>query len=290
MVYEHGVGTKYKIKIMESEWCELSGKLNYFRLIISIFLVNLVGFALKIFELDTFLILFGFRFHVSLSLPLFLLFQVRSLDFFKQSFVLPKYRKWKRIVSILLIVNIIFISVLFLLHKIEIGDPEYFYEFGISSIVDYPIYLVWNTPQLILFYFFLLQISENLKNSTILFFAVIIFLFLFEFISLETIFIDYLTVISFLICALLISILFKNFNNVYLFIIFIFTLLWIILLAFGSTSHVLIKILFAASYYEWEGFFTSDNQITDFLIPTNLLLILISLSILVRYEKSKRSN
>ena len=74
---------------------------------------------------------------------------------------------------------------LFFLKRIEIGDPEYFYEFGISSIADYPIYLIWNFPQIILLYFFLVKVSFLSKFRFITVAVVIFFLFAFEFVSIN---------------------------------------------------------------------------------------------------------
>lgn len=268
----------------------MSKNLSLLRIIVAILIVNIVGIALKIFVLDTFIIIFGFRFHISLLLPLAFVLQKGSIDLLKRNLVKPEFRRWGGIITILVFVNIIFISSLLLLGKIQLGDPEYFYEFGISSIIDYPIYLIWNSSHLILFFFFFRHLSEYFNNNIYLCFVVIVLLFVYEFIPMEKNVINYQTLASFLLLALIASLILKYFNNVYLFVLFIFSLLWINLLAFGSTSQVLIQILFAAKYNKWEGFFTSDNQITGFLIPTNLLLVLISLIILISLRKSEHAD
>lgn len=264
-------------------------KVSTARIFLAVFLVEAVGFALKYFELNTHVILLGFRFHVAAIIPFLTLIKKNHFNLFKESFIKPQFVRIVRIILTFIFTNILFISILLLFKKIEIGDPEYFYEFGLSSIVDYPIYLVWNSIQLMLLYFFFLIIQKSFKHSFIIILLVSILLFVYEFIPIKKFILDYLTIGSFLFMALIIAVMLKYFDNIYLFIIIVFSTIWVSALAFGTSSSTLVNIFFAANYDVWDGFLTVDKTISDFIIPVNFLLILLSLFILALVSKRKSS-
>ncbi len=259
------------------------------RLLLAIILVNVIGFALKYFELDTFIIFLGFRFHLAAIIPLLVVIKSEQLSLLKSAFTHPQFVKVGRVILLFIFVNVLFISILFLLKKIEIGDPEYFYEFGLSSIIDYPIYLIWNSFQLIFLYFFLLIVQKSFKYEFIILFVTCVLIFIYEFIPITKFSVDYKAISSFLVLCLICSIILKYFNNVYLFVILIFSIIWINVLSFGSSSQAIIKLFFAANYDSWEGFFTVDKTISNFLYPANIFLIFISLLIYKLVSKRKHT-
>lgn len=261
--------------------------MNFSRLASAVLIVDAVGFVLKYFALDTFLIFFGFRFHLALVLPFIVVFNKDLLSNLKQSFSNPEYKKLGRLFLFFLAINVLFISVLLLFDKIEVGDPEYFYEFGISSIIDFPVYLIWNAFQLIIFFSFLKSVFLSFQKNYFVLTFTVIFLFIYEFIPLQNFSIDYNAAASFIIMSFIVSLLINSFNNIYFFVFIIFSLLWINILAFGSSSQVLINILFAANYDLWEGFFTVENIFSKFILPVNLFLFLVGLLILKQVEISK---
>ena len=156
---------------------------------------------------------------------------------------------------------------LYILHKIEIGDPDYFYEFGISSIADYPIYLIWNFPQMILLYFFLISVSFRSRFRFITVAIVIFLLFGFEFVPIDKILIHYWDLGILFSCSIIFSILINYYRNIYWFGLSLFTLLWFAILAFGSNSKTMINLLFASQYNNWEGFFEIVKDYTPFTLP-----------------------
>jgi hypothetical protein len=267
----------------------LEYKVSTVRFFLAVFFVNAVGFALKYLGLDTYVILLGFRFHIAAIIPFLTVIKKNHFTLFKESFLKPQFVRIVRVILTFILINVLFISVLFLLNKIEIGDPEYFYEFGLSSIADYPIYLIWNSIQLFLFYFFFLIIQKNFKQSFIIVLLVSILLFIYEFIPIKKIVFNYESIGSLLLMGLIVAVTLKYFNNIYLFIILIFSTIWISALAFGSSSSTLVNIFFAANYDSWEGFLVVDKTISNFIIPANYFLILLSLLILVLVRKRKSS-
>ena len=164
-------------------------------------------------------------------------------------------------------------------------DPEYFYEFGLSSIVDYPIYLVWNFIQLLCLYFFFLIIHKSFRNSFIVILVSTILIFSYEFIPVKKNIFNYESIAAFVLLCLILTVTIKFFNNVYLFVVLLFSIIWLSLLSFGTSSSLLVNLFFAARYAEWEGFFAFDKNISGFVIPASYLLILISLLILSLIRK-----
>jgi hypothetical protein len=164
---------------------------------------------------------------------------------------------------------------LYILQKIDIGDPDYFYEFGISSIADYPIYLIWNFPQMILFFFFLVSVSSISKFKFFTVAAAIFLLFAFELVSINKTIIPFRDLGILISCCIIYSILINYYRNIYWFGVSLFTLLWLAILAFGSSSKTMINLLFASQYNNWEGFFEVMKDYIPFTLPVYFGIALI---------------
>ncbi len=262
-------------------------KLSAARIFFAIVIVNALGFALKYFDLDTHFIFLGFRFHIAAIIPFLIVIKKDHFNLIKESFTKLQFTRIVRVILAFIFSTILFILILFLVKKIKIGDPEYFYEFGLSSIVDYPIYLVWNSIQLMLLYFFLAIIQKRLKYNFIIIFAVSILIFIYEFIPLKKVLLNYESIVAFILVCLIVSVTMKNFNNIYLFIFLIFSSIWVSLLALGSSSSTLVNLFFAANYDSWEGLFTIDKSFPNFLVPAYYLLLLGSLFFMALIKKRK---
>jgi len=265
-----------------------------------ILVVNTAGFLLKYFELDNYIILLGFRFHLSLVLPFLLIIKKFDLALLKSVFIKPEFKgKFSPVLWIILPAAIIFLS-LYFSNKIKLGDPEYFYEFGLSSIFDFPIYFIWNFPQLSFLFLFLIIISEF--HSRFLVTSIVLpFLFIYELILidqdsinqlilLDGIGINYfdlsIVIISTICCGLMI----QFFQNIYWFSILFFSLFWINLLSFGSKSEELINLLFASQYSEWEGFFVVSKEYDQYTLISHVVLLLILLTLSIPLRKKRRIN
>jgi hypothetical protein len=249
--------------------------IKIWRLILAILLVNASGLYLKYFNLSTYIILFGFRFHMSFVLPLIIVFNSNFLPYIKRSFLKPEWRKAPFYLFLILLPLLIETGGLYIIHKIDIGDPEYFYEFGISSIADYPVYLIWNLPQMILLFFFLASVSAKSRFRFITVAVVIFFLFAFELVSINNTIILYWELGILASCSIIYSILINYYRNIYWFGISLFTLLWFAVLAFGSTSKTMINLLFASQYDNWDGFFEIVKDYKPFTLPVYFGIALI---------------
>ena len=261
-------------------------KIKFSQIIFAIIIVNAIGLSLRYFDLDRYLIFIGFRFYLSLILPLLIVTRYSLFPKLKEILKQPKYNKTFQPLEWIFIPLIIVLIVLYFTKKIDVGDPDYFYEFGLSSIFDYPIYLIWNLLQLLFFVGFLILIQPTLKLPLLQTLLIILSLFAFEFIPMNKIKNDYLDLASFLFISLSVSLLVKYFQNIYWISIFIFTVLWSSLLAFGSNSQMMIHLLFAAQYQAWDGFFEVVKGLSIYLLPAQLALTALIISISAFFKKS----
>jgi len=256
--------------------------------LLALIIVNGTGAVLKYFELPAFIILLGFRFHISLVIPFIFIISRLNSAFIKNEFINPGYKKNYPFVISLFLLPFLIIAVLYYLEYLDIGDPEFFYEFGMSSIVDLPVYLVWNAPQLIMFYLFLTVVYENIKLRKIFVTGAAIIPFLFEFIPYDGTLPDPYSVGCLLIAGILNMMIISKFRNIYWFVIFNFLLLWMPLLLFGSESAALIKIIYASQYNVWEGFLELNKRISGYAVPGFILSVSIMLTVFYSAIKKEK--
>ena len=255
------------------------------RLIIAIIMVIALCILLKYLNLNTFVILFGFRCHISLILPFFLLFNTGFLPYIKRSFLNPEYKR--PLIFLLLIILPVLIegAFLFFSHNIDLGDPDYFYEFGVSSIVDFPIYFLWNLPQIVLLFFFLTAVSSVSKYRFIVVFIVILLLFGTDIIPWTNTPFPYSEAGILVFCSVIFSVLINYYRNIYWFSISLFTILRLPLLAFGSNSKTLVNLLFASQYKNWEGFFEVSKFYAPYSMPAYFLTAMIISLVMLIFRK-----
>ncbi len=261
-----------------------SGK-SYIRIIIPLAAVNAAGFLLRHFNLDTYIILIGFRFQLAMVLPLLIYFRKSDLPKLKKYFTHPSYNGTLGPLGWIFLPLVIVLGLLFILKKAELGDPDYFYEFGMSSIIDYPIYLVWNLPQLFCFAAFVMLVtSENFK-SVFMPAVLIVVNFAFEFVPAGKDKMSFQLILSAVFISLSAALLLKYFRNIYWISIILFTILWSGLLAFGSGSTEMIHLLFASQYQAWDGFFDVSKNLVSFVMPAQAALTALFIFISVRLRK-----
>jgi len=267
-------------------------KPKVFLLIAGLIFINTAGFFLRYFERDTFFILFGFRFHFSIFLFFLLIIKDIDLSSVKEMFIHPSKQKFIPLLIIALIPLLFIPADMYLLQKYKISEQDYFFELGLSSIIDYPVYLVWNAPQLFMFFIFMITISRQpglVKSSLIIF-----FLFLFEIFPLDILSesgslttINYLTIVEFILIVILAGLLITGIKNIYLFTFILFTFLWGTVLFFGSSSAMPVNILLASQYESWYGLINSGKhfEFSGYLRIAYILILLIASVFVVRQKK-----
>lgn len=259
----------------------MNRKINYLPLILSLIIVNSAGFFLKYFELDTYLIFIGFRFHLSFVLPFIFCYLSGLNTEIKNYFVQSKLNRWFSMLLAILIPFIIILISGYFLFNLKIGDPDYFYEFGLSSIFDLPVYFLWNFPQLAALYVLIKYYSAD-KPVFLKSFIYLVLLFLYEVIPIELSGINYSSLFSLVLASAIGALMISKFTNIYFFALIIFAIIWLNLLAFGSESQPMINILFANNYSSWEGFFSVSRYVAGYVLPVQLLLTFV-----VLYLRSK---
>lgn len=253
--------------------------------ILILIFINFAGLTLKYFELTDYIIFIGFRFHLGLAVPFLIYFLFAKETHIKEYFISPELKNL-RVILLVGLAPIIIEAFLLLLSIAEIGDPLYFYEFGLTSIIDFPIYFIWNLPQLLLFVLFLLNIIDNRKSiwpASIIFFL----MFIYQGINLEeSIVINYPALIFLFSSALLILGTLAYFDNIIEITAALFFILWGAILINGSTSQLLINIFFAKNYSKWEGFLQWPDMPAWIILSSHIFIC----SILFLIFRKKRSD
>jgi len=258
-------------------------------LIISLILVNGLGFLLRYYDYDRFVIILGFRFHLSLVLP-FIVF------LFEKNFTLVKEQltkvKWKEILQQFLLIfipSVLLFGIIILIKQGDFSDPEYLYELGFSSIVDLPIYLLWNLPQLLMIGIVVKSITEKFKFSYPIVFLFLLLLFGYEYIPLQKEKLIILDLIKYAVNILLFSLIFVQQKSIYSAASSVFLSLWILVLIIGAKNPDVVQIVLAKNYTEWEGFLEFSKIISNYIsiIFSGLMIILFSIYFLLNREKIK---
>ena len=262
-------------------------KKNIIFCFIAIIIVNAIGILLRYLGFDTYFILIGFRFQLSLFLPVLFISGKYSKDSIINIFRRPLYKRYFFFIYLIIVPLLILFAILFLLRKIEPGDPEYFYEFGISSIIDFPVYLVWNSIQLSFFFLFIIYLASKERLSLSIIFIAFVLLFVYELIPLKKESFDYAGLLSVISFGAFTGFIVKYYQNIYWLVIFSFSILWLNILLFGSNSEMVINMIFASQYRSWEGFFLVEKDLKAFILPAHLLLI--NIFILINLFNNKSS-
>lgn len=256
---------------------------------ILILLVNICGFLLKYYGFDRYITLLGFRFHLSLILPMLIIFRQGASDTIKARLFHPEHNKYVRVVMLIVLPLVILVGGLYFLHSLDIADPDYFYELGLSSIIDFPMYLIWNLPQLLILGLFLAVVTEGKRFKFLLSLFTMLMLFFYEIIPLGKDQFAFNQIYNFIVSVLLFSLFITWIENVYLFAIFVFSVIWSNILLFGSSSRVLVNLLLAKNYDSWDGFFSVSKALSayPYIILAGITLVLLLIMMAVNNSSDK---
>lgn len=254
--------------------------------LILIILINAAGYLLRFFSYDTYFIFLGFRFHISILISILLLSDKEFISFLKKLLIMPGSFNLFTMLLLILVPALIIGGTLLLMKDIRIAKPDNFYELGISSLIDYPIYLIWNFPN-IASVIAVILFSAFKKRKKIISGATIFFLiYIFEIIPIEFETFDYFPLISFVLFSLSIGLLINRFQNIYFLSSLIFTTIWLWILGFGCDSKIFFNLFLAAQYKSWEGFFLAGKTVSEFL--TSGAIVIFLLTVILNYLFSKK--
>lgn len=249
------------------------------KLPISIFLALIVlitvgiQFLLLFFELPVFVIIAGFRFHIAITIPILFFLLRAEFDSILES---VKHFSFKGLwfgLFIPFLSMVIVLSFLFFMEKISFREPELFYELGLSSIVDFPIYLIWNFIEIFIFTSIIKSVLGGNRFRHMFLFATILLLLSPEHIYLHLNGFNYLSTIEFIVAIVIISTLIFKFNSNYTVSIILFAIFWFGFLILGTNCPTLLKLFLGSNYTSWNGFFIIDKLYVPYLFTTYLLII-----------------
>ncbi|MCE1188121.1 MAG: hypothetical protein LWX56_03185 [Ignavibacteria bacterium] len=226
---------------------------SVFALLLAVCIANTVGFLLHTFNLHAYILLLGFRVHIS-----FFAAGVSAIAFFKAE-ALEVFEAF-RLKRILLFIAFILTlgGALFVAGYMKLlpyNDPDYIYEFGLSSLIDFPLYIFWNLPQFFLLFMLLNKLRKNNPGSKLIIPGIIL-LFAFElypFFALKNVVSHS---ILFTVSALFIFMCSIKSQNPIEFCVWCFMSAWLGIFLFGTDNLLLIQQFFARNFDSWEGFVT----------------------------------
>ncbi|MDP3683930.1 MAG: hypothetical protein Q8S01_08350 [Ignavibacteria bacterium] len=234
-----------------------------------------LNFALRFFNLPNYFFFIGFRFYGIIFLAGLFLFFYQGLEAIKQTLLSISFKKLLRIFFYVLIPPVVIISTLFVLKKIELGDPDYFYELGLSSFVDFPLYFVWNFPQFFILFTLLKTIEFSFKLKILPNFLLLLLFFLPEIFIFPKISVSVVAAVCSAILFLAISLFVNKKSNPLSFTLYFFITVWMALLLFGSQSETLLQLFLAKTYTTWDGFFEVNKKFVLFIFPAYFFLSLL---------------
>lgn len=235
------------------------------RTLLAIVFTNSAGLLLNFFNLDDYIILLGFRFKLNLIFPLLFFINAGIIENIKKSFIYSAKNKFLQQLFIIVLPSVILVAALYFINKVDLGDPEYFYEFGLSSIFDFPIYLLWNLPQLLIFIALLKFITDNLPLKLLLTPLFIILFFAYEALPAGAGALSYKTIFFILQSSITLGMIISNFKNLFTCSFMVFFMLWSYFLFWGTGSKEIVNLLFAHRYNSWEGLLWIDDKIYPFI-------------------------
>jgi hypothetical protein len=241
------------------------------RLFLSAIISAAAAVGLQTAGLSPFIIILGFRFHVCLVIPgLFFI-----TDSVEAAFRAARYSWGRQVGLFILFLAIAGIPFAFIPSGMATFQKnDNFYELGVSSVIDLPLYFIWNLPQLIMLYF-VLKITTRLKASFVyvLFFMIVITVP--AFIPPETP-LPIWNIAGVCIVILIAAMLVYKSANWLEFSLLLFLAVWSTILIFGTQSEMLVKLLLGKNYDSWDGFIEVRGFSNEIVRTGYLFIILLA--------------
>lgn len=240
--------------------------------------------GLQFAGLSPFIIILGFRLHICLVVPgLFFL-----SDAIETVFRSVQY-SWGRHIGLFILI-LIAAGIPFALLAPGIATfqkNDNFFELGVSSVIDMPLYFIWNLPQLIMLYY-VLKKTTQLKASFLYIFLFLIIITVPAFIPLGTP-VPVYSIAGAVLVIFMASMLTYKAANWIEFTSLLFLVIWSAILIFGTQSEMLVKLFLGKNYENWDGFIEVKGFLTE-IIRTAYLAILFLVVAMIRKPKKSLKN
>lgn len=239
----------------------------------------LLGFRLNLFMVINFLLIYFNREKLSLIIP-FLKYPGKVRDYFT-TFLFP-------VMSVgitLLIINQIGV--------LKYKKPDFLIEFGLTSLIDIPIYYFWNLPFLISSIALIILLIERFSFLRVTIFSILTSMafifsdgerFLNKFVLVEL----YFWLLIFALIFYNMSVL-KIYKSIWISVFSIIISIYSYVLVFGSKNSFVIRTFFARTYSEWDGIFTIkkiNSEIIDLVFAGSIILFALFFFIFDREKSS----
>jgi len=241
------------------------------KVLVKLFLSTIISagaaVGLQFAGLSPFIIILGFRFHICLVIP-GLVFMPDALDTAFRS----AHYLWRRHIG-LFILLLITAGIPFALLVPGIASfqkNDNFFELGVSSVIDFPLYFIWNLPQFIMLYYVLKKVTQ-LKAS---FVYVLLFLLIISapaFIPSTTAVQVYSIAAAVLVIVMAAMLIYKSANWLE-FSLLLFFVIWSAILIYGTQSEMLVKLFLGKNYEYWDGFIEVKGVQAEMLRAAYLVL------------------
>lgn len=228
----------------------------------------------------------GFRLNLFLLLNLILIFlyyKKLTIELLLPFKVFGKFKYWFAALSIPVLMSGIVISAAYIFGEVKIPKLKYFYEFGMTSLLDFPMYFVWTLPFIfsMIYVWFIVLDTPNYFSKVIN--SILISLSFSGFYLYNY---DKVDIGNYVIYFLLTSsVVLYNYSfykwsrSLWATSFSTFMTIFSFVLVFGSSNEFLIRTFFARYYDKWEGSF-NFNLIKNIPPESGLIPLLIILSII----------
>lgn len=171
---------------------------------------------------------------------------------------------------------------------LEFTEPDFMYELALTSLVDFPVYVIWNALFLLTPFLYIRSASGTKKSG--LFFVSLLFPLLFalqiyQFPVTKAAAEDY---ISLLLIITGFIFLINTAGSILSYLLTSYFLLWVNLIAFGTESKFLLNTILASRYQSWEGLF-SGGEIFMLSLQGGLSVVSLIIIFLMRMRTDKSS-
>lgn len=250
-------------------------------IVLLILFCNLIFFLQNLLKSELQFYFIGFRLNLFLIIFLILIYFNQnklnlSIPYLKN---FGKIKNWFYVFVIPTLSAAITILIIDQLGTLKYKKPDFLYEFGLTSLIDIPIYYLWNLPFLLSLLVLIIILIEKFTFLRALLFS---FFLNFSFLSLLTEkFSNKIQIEEFSFFILTFAMIFYNqsvlrlFKSIWISIFSILISIYSYVLVFGSKSSFVIKTFFARTYSEWEGIFAIrkvNPEIIDIIFASSIIL------------------
>lgn len=186
------------------------------------------------------------------------------------------------------------VSILFLNTKFKFKKPDFWVEFGLSTLTDIPIYYLWNLPLLLSAIIVITLLLDDFKFLKVLGISLLLslsFVLVMPITSFQKLDLRIFSFIPLIFGMIFYNLtIHKTFHSFWISVFSILISIYSYVLVFGSSNSIVIKTFFARMYSNWSGLFVFkkfDVYLIDLFYSG--LMILFALLFFI-FDKKKNDN